>query len=127
MPLSESISSRLIVRRTDGSIDTELYHAFQQQVAQVLGLTDYVDEAALKDMARYYAKHQTPPIMTPILVEQQKRLMTTKVICQKVIDKLKREHKEKQESLSHKSLFIKPKSPTAKNLTTLPIRLSLQT
>ncbi|WP_120950829.1 hypothetical protein [Helicobacter sp. L8] len=116
VPLSEPISSRLIVRRMDGSIDTELYRAFHQQVAKVLGLADYADEAALKDMARYYAKHQTPPAMTPILIDQQKRLMTTKVICQRVIEKLKRERKEKQESLTHKSSFAKQKAILSKNL-----------
>ncbi|CBY83739.1 hypothetical protein [Helicobacter felis] len=49
--------------------DKELFRKFQEIFAQKLGLIAYVDDAPLRDMARYYARHTTPPLIDSIVVQ----------------------------------------------------------
>ncbi|WP_104690567.1 hypothetical protein [Helicobacter heilmannii] len=78
--------------------DKELFRKFQELFAQKLGILDYTDDAPLRDMARYYAKHETPPLMSSIIV--QGRFARVDKIFAMAQQELTREHQEKEAQLA---------------------------
>ncbi|CCF81437.1 hypothetical protein HBZS_118880 [Helicobacter bizzozeronii CCUG 35545] len=70
-----------LISRENGRVKTDLYRIFQTLIVKALKLEKYADSSPLRDMARYYARHENPPLMPPIIVE--KRPMNLEFIYQK--------------------------------------------
>ncbi|WP_104707258.1 hypothetical protein [Helicobacter ailurogastricus] len=88
--------------------DKELFRKFQEIFAQKLGLIAYVDDAPLRDMARYYARHTTPPLIDSIVV--QGRLTRVDKIFQMATQELIQERQEQEARRAEHKPFILPKS-----------------
>ncbi len=78
--------------------DKELFRKFQELFAQYLGVIDHVDDAPLRDMARYYAKHETDPLMSPVVV--QGRLVRVDKIYSMACQELAKARQEKEARLA---------------------------
>ncbi|WP_233758018.1 hypothetical protein [Helicobacter ailurogastricus] len=73
-----------LISRENGRVKATLYRIFQALIVRALKLETYADSSPLRDIARYYAKHETPPKMCPIVVE--KRPMNLEFIYKKALE-----------------------------------------
>ncbi|CRF45108.1 hypothetical protein HHE014_00580 [Helicobacter heilmannii] len=70
-----------LISRENGRVCLTVYRIFQGLIVRALKLENYADSSPLRDIARYYARHETAPKMLPIVVE--KRPMNLEFIYKK--------------------------------------------
>ncbi|WP_233702253.1 hypothetical protein [Helicobacter felis] len=73
-----------LISRENGRVNVDLYRIFQTLIVKALKLETYADSSPLRDIARFYARHENPPLMPPIIVE--KRPMNLDFIYKKALE-----------------------------------------